>query len=240
MSRITAPSPRYEPGVAARQDAMTPALALPLLLFCTLARNLRMADAMTGWGGYGERRWRRSTPRLARAWSTLTQCGAAGLLEFAEDAAEAERRGIHDELRQTVGRGLGQILVKAHRASELADSDPVRAEAALRSLADQARRTLADARTVVTVSDSDGMCRSASRRSDVPHHPRFTALRTRRGHPIGRDDAQRGPAHPPVPDARAEPTHGRRHERLGWLRARQRLSLNGATSSASPSSRRSG
>ncbi len=52
MSRIDVVEPPYEPEVASCLEAMMPPGAPPLLLFRTFVRNLAMAEAMRGWGGY--------------------------------------------------------------------------------------------------------------------------------------------------------------------------------------------
>lgn len=52
MSRIAPVNPPYEPEVGERLTAMMPPGVPPILLFRTFARNLPMASAMGGWGGY--------------------------------------------------------------------------------------------------------------------------------------------------------------------------------------------
>ncbi|MFN6118996.1 MAG: carboxymuconolactone decarboxylase family protein [Actinomycetes bacterium] len=52
MSRIAAVEPPYDPEVAARLEAMMPPGVAPIGLFRTFVRNLPMATAMGGWGGY--------------------------------------------------------------------------------------------------------------------------------------------------------------------------------------------
>jgi alkylhydroperoxidase family enzyme len=52
MPRIDPASPPYEPGVAARLEAMMPPGVPPIGLFRTFVRNLPMATAMGPWGGY--------------------------------------------------------------------------------------------------------------------------------------------------------------------------------------------
>jgi alkylhydroperoxidase family enzyme len=52
MSRITALAPPYAADVQAQLDAMMPPGVAPILLFRTFAKNLPMARAMRGWGGY--------------------------------------------------------------------------------------------------------------------------------------------------------------------------------------------
>jgi alkylhydroperoxidase family enzyme len=52
MTRIAPLSAPYEPDVAARLERMMPAGVPPIALFRTFVRNLPMAEAMGGWGGY--------------------------------------------------------------------------------------------------------------------------------------------------------------------------------------------
>jgi alkylhydroperoxidase family enzyme len=52
MSRIKPLQPPYEPAVADQLAAMMPAGKEPIRLFRLFARNLPMAQAMTGWGSY--------------------------------------------------------------------------------------------------------------------------------------------------------------------------------------------
>ncbi|MPZ89296.1 MAG: hypothetical protein GEU81_14760 [Nitriliruptorales bacterium] len=52
MSRITPASPPYEPDVASRLEAMTPAGVPPILLFGTFVLNMPMSGAMSEWGSY--------------------------------------------------------------------------------------------------------------------------------------------------------------------------------------------
>jgi alkylhydroperoxidase family enzyme len=52
MTRITPLEAPYEPHVAARLDAMMPGGVPPIALFRTFVRNMPMAEAMSGWGGY--------------------------------------------------------------------------------------------------------------------------------------------------------------------------------------------
>jgi alkylhydroperoxidase family enzyme len=52
MSRIAPLDPPYEPEVQAQLDDMMPPGVPPILLFRTFAKNLPMARAMRGWGGY--------------------------------------------------------------------------------------------------------------------------------------------------------------------------------------------
>jgi len=52
MARIAALDPPYEPDVQAQLDTMMPPGVPPILLFRTFVKNLPMARAMRGWGGY--------------------------------------------------------------------------------------------------------------------------------------------------------------------------------------------
>lgn len=52
MSRIEPVHPPYDSDVAARLDLMMPSGVPPIGLFRTFVRNLPMATAMGGWGGY--------------------------------------------------------------------------------------------------------------------------------------------------------------------------------------------
>ena len=52
MSRIEPVRPPYDGDVAARLDLMMPPGVPPIGLFSTFVRNLPMATAMGGWGGY--------------------------------------------------------------------------------------------------------------------------------------------------------------------------------------------
>jgi alkylhydroperoxidase family enzyme len=51
-TRITPLDPPYEPEVQTQLDDMMPPGVPPILLFRTFAKNLPMARAMRGWGGY--------------------------------------------------------------------------------------------------------------------------------------------------------------------------------------------
>ena len=52
MARIPPLTPPYPPEIAAQLTRMMPVGVEPIALFRTFARNLPMARAMTGWGGY--------------------------------------------------------------------------------------------------------------------------------------------------------------------------------------------
>jgi alkylhydroperoxidase family enzyme len=52
MTRIDPLEPPYEPAVADRLSAMMPPGVPPIRLFRTFVRNMPMATAMGGWGGY--------------------------------------------------------------------------------------------------------------------------------------------------------------------------------------------
>jgi alkylhydroperoxidase family enzyme len=52
MARINPVQPPYEGDVGARLGAMMPPGVPPILLFRTFVKNLPMAEAMGGWGGY--------------------------------------------------------------------------------------------------------------------------------------------------------------------------------------------
>ena len=51
-TRIDPLTPPYEPAVAAQLESMMPPGVPPIGLFRTFVRNLPMAEAMGGWGGY--------------------------------------------------------------------------------------------------------------------------------------------------------------------------------------------
>ena len=51
-TRIDPLTPPFEPAVAAQLESMMPPGVPPIGLFRTFVRNLPMADAMGGWGGY--------------------------------------------------------------------------------------------------------------------------------------------------------------------------------------------
>lgn len=51
-TRIDPLNPPYEPAVAAQLESMMPPGVSPIGLFRTFVRNLPMAAAMAGWGGY--------------------------------------------------------------------------------------------------------------------------------------------------------------------------------------------
>jgi alkylhydroperoxidase family enzyme len=52
VPRISPVQPPYEQSVGDRLSAMMPAGVPPILLFRTFVKNLPMAEAMAGWGGY--------------------------------------------------------------------------------------------------------------------------------------------------------------------------------------------
>lgn len=68
---------------------------------------------------------------------------------LADDAVLRERMRIDYELRETVGAALDAIASQGDRATALVTEDREPAAVALRSLADAARRTLAQARVVI-------------------------------------------------------------------------------------------
>jgi alkylhydroperoxidase family enzyme len=51
-TRVDPVQPPYPPQIAERLDVMMPPGQPPILLFRTFVRNLPMATAMSGWGGY--------------------------------------------------------------------------------------------------------------------------------------------------------------------------------------------
>ena len=51
-ARIDPLAPPYDPAVDAQLTSMMPPGVAPIALFRTFARNLPMAEAMGGWGGY--------------------------------------------------------------------------------------------------------------------------------------------------------------------------------------------
>ena len=69
---------------------------------------------------------------------------------LAEQAVICERLRIDEEVRASVGARLAEIAAMGGRVGELAASDPVAAGGRLRSLVDDARRTLAETRRMVT------------------------------------------------------------------------------------------
>jgi two-component system, NarL family, sensor histidine kinase DesK len=71
-------------------------------------------------------------------------------LALAKEAVVRERLRIDGELRRTVGAALEAIAATGERASDLAATEPAAANAELRALVDGSRRTLADARRLLT------------------------------------------------------------------------------------------
>jgi signal transduction histidine kinase len=69
---------------------------------------------------------------------------------LADDAVLRERMRIDDELRRTVGEALRAITLKGERAAQLAARDPAAVEPDLRELSAVSRRTLTEARRLVT------------------------------------------------------------------------------------------
>lgn len=69
---------------------------------------------------------------------------------LAERAVARERVRIDDEVGRTVGVELDEILARARRAAAAADSDPDQSDLALRQLVAGARRTLAEARRLIS------------------------------------------------------------------------------------------
>jgi len=74
----------------------------------------------------------------------------AARLALAEEAVVRERLRIDGELRETVGAGLEKIVVGGERAAGLVAGDPPASGRELRGLVGGARRTLAEARRMVT------------------------------------------------------------------------------------------
>ena len=74
----------------------------------------------------------------------------AARLALAEEAVVRERLRIDGELRETVGAGLEKIVVGGEGAVGLVASDPPASGRELRGLVGGARRTLAEARRMVT------------------------------------------------------------------------------------------
>jgi len=74
----------------------------------------------------------------------------AARLALAEEAVARERLRIDGELRETLGARLEEIATRGERAGELVTSDPPASEQELRGLVGGARRTLAEARRMVT------------------------------------------------------------------------------------------
>ena len=77
MPRIDPVHPPYAPEIAERLEAMMPLGVPPILLFRTLARNLPMATAMGGWGGY-ELSKRLSLPMRGREIVIDRTCARCG------------------------------------------------------------------------------------------------------------------------------------------------------------------
>jgi two-component system sensor histidine kinase DesK len=75
---------------------------------------------------------------------------AADRLALAEEAVVRERLRIDGELRRTVGAALETIAATASRADGLADDQLSAAEAELGVLVDRSRRTLAEARRLLS------------------------------------------------------------------------------------------
>jgi two-component system sensor histidine kinase DesK len=69
---------------------------------------------------------------------------------LAEEAVVRERLRIDGELRRTLGTALDAIAARGRRASALVDSDPDALAGELQALVDGSRRTLAEARQLVT------------------------------------------------------------------------------------------
>lgn len=74
----------------------------------------------------------------------------AARLALAEEAVVRERLRIDGDLRETLGVGLEEIATRGEWAWELAASDPPASAQELRGLVGGARRTLVDARRMVT------------------------------------------------------------------------------------------
>jgi signal transduction histidine kinase len=71
-------------------------------------------------------------------------------LELAEQAVVRERQRIDGEVRESVGVRLTAIVAQGRRVGEMAAEDPAGAVPELRVLIDDARRTLAETRRMVT------------------------------------------------------------------------------------------
>ncbi len=74
----------------------------------------------------------------------------AARLALAEEAVIHERVRIDDELRRTVGAALEAIAARGERAGDLVPLDPAAGAGELRALSNASRRTLAEARRMVT------------------------------------------------------------------------------------------
>jgi len=74
----------------------------------------------------------------------------AARLALAEEAVVRERLRIDGEMRETLGAGLEEIATCGEHAGELVTSDPPASAQELRGLVGSARRTLAEARRMVT------------------------------------------------------------------------------------------
>jgi signal transduction histidine kinase len=71
-------------------------------------------------------------------------------LALAEQAVVRERLRIDQEVRESVGAGLAAIATQGQHTGEVAAQDPGAAVQELRGLVDDARRTLAETRRIVT------------------------------------------------------------------------------------------
>jgi hypothetical protein len=78
MSRILPLEPPYAPEVGAQLESMMPAGVAPIALFRTFVRNMPMATAMSGWGGYELSRRLSLSMRLREIVidRTCARCGA--------------------------------------------------------------------------------------------------------------------------------------------------------------------
>jgi len=98
VTRIDPVQPPYAPDVAQRLEAMMPPGVPPLGLFRTFARNLPMATAMGGWGGYELSR-RLSLPMRDREIIIDRTCARCGCeYEWGVHVAFfADRVGLSDQ-----------------------------------------------------------------------------------------------------------------------------------------------
>jgi two-component system, NarL family, sensor histidine kinase DesK len=71
-------------------------------------------------------------------------------LALAEQAVVRERLRIDTEVRESVGSGLAAIVAQGQRASATAARDPLATIAVMRTLVENARRTLVETRRIVT------------------------------------------------------------------------------------------
>jgi two-component system sensor histidine kinase DesK len=128
---------------------------LSVVLFAILAlvpAPLAVVLGHPNWAGYfGLAQVSNALPLAVALWLLKV----AGQLQearqmLADDAVLRERLRIDDELRRTIGAALEAITLKGERAGQLAALDPAAVEPDLRELSAVSRRTLTEARRLVT------------------------------------------------------------------------------------------